>query len=517
MLAPAPGATLGNYRLLEEIGEGGMGRVYLAEHSLIGRRAAIKVLLPRHSNDGEAVRRFFTEARATTRIRHPGIVDILDFGFADDGRAFIVMELLEGRGLGQLLRASAPLAEPDVVRYLRQIASALGAAHEAGIIHRDLKPDNVYVVPAVDVVGGERVKVLDFGIAKLASDASGGPSVSRTATGQVMGSPLYMSPEQCSGAGAVDHRADIYSLGCIGFEMVTARAPFVAPGVGAVLAQHIYEPPMAPRSLNPAVAPAIDELILALLAKSPDRRPQTMAEVVQILDRISAGAFAHSRPHVVASAPVPFQPERFAPTMAHTPSPLSRTTHDTASGQLTAVPARRRGPSLALIAGLVLAGAAAATAFVMSSRGGEPTAASATTPVVAAEAPDAAAAEEPPAIEEEPAAAEPSATPLTAALAITTDPSGAVVKRSDGQLVGETPLRVEIDRGEEPVELLVSRDGYRDQRLSLVPDRDREEHLVLERKRSRKRPARKSNDTTPPPRKKKKGGFGETIDPLAGD
>src|SRR4051794_15308258 len=188
-----PGDTVGSYAIVRKLGAGGMGEVYLAEHMHIARKAAIKVLLPELSSRQELVARLFNEARATARIRHPGIVEVLDCGVHPNGQAFIVMELLEGDGLGGWLRQRGKLAgEPGVAASLiGQIASALGAAHDQEIIHRDLKPDNVFVVsPGPPPV----IKVLDFGVAKVASD--GRPGSHQTAGGALLGTPIYMSPEQ---------------------------------------------------------------------------------------------------------------------------------------------------------------------------------------------------------------------------------------------------------------------------------------------------------------------------------
>ncbi len=202
---------IGAYRIQKRIGEGGMGSVWLAEHTMLGRRAAIKVLHPEFSTKPEIVTRFFNEARAATAIAAPGIVQIFDFGHHTDGSAYIVMELLDGEPLDQRLARLGALAVPDALRIMRQVASALGAAHARGIVHRDVKPENIFIVRDSEVASGERAKVLDFGIAKLASDQG----AVRTQTSAVMGTPLYMSPEQCRGAGHVDQRSDVYSLGCV--------------------------------------------------------------------------------------------------------------------------------------------------------------------------------------------------------------------------------------------------------------------------------------------------------------
>jgi len=194
-----------------------MGSVWLAEHVALGRRAALKMLHPEFSNQPDIVSRFFNEARAATAIRDPGIVQVFDFGQHIDGRAYIVMELLEGEPLDRRLKREGALSIGDGLRLMRQVASTIGAAHTHGILHRDLKPENIYIVRDPEVLGGERAKVLDFGIAKLVGDQTG----VKTHTSAVMGTPAFMSPEQCRGAGQVDQRSDIYSLGCV--TLITLR------------------------------------------------------------------------------------------------------------------------------------------------------------------------------------------------------------------------------------------------------------------------------------------------------
>src|SRR3954454_2598860 len=194
------GTQIGAYRVVKKIGEGGMGSVWLAEHLALGRRAAIKVLHPEVSNRPDIVTRFFNEARAATAISDPGIVQIFDFGQHVDGSAYIVMELLDGEPLDRRLQRAGALGLVDGLRLMRQVASTLGAAHARGIIHRDLKPENIYIVRDPEVPGGERAKVLDFGIAKLAGTDVG----VKTQTEAMLGTPAFMSPEQCRGAAHVD-------------------------------------------------------------------------------------------------------------------------------------------------------------------------------------------------------------------------------------------------------------------------------------------------------------------------
>src|SRR5450631_1078371 len=224
------GRTIGSYTIIEKIGSGGMGEVYFAEHKRIARRAAIKFLLPALSRDGDMVARFFTEARATSLIKHRGIVEIYDCDVVDE-RAYIVMEYLEGESLASAISRTGGFADEvsSMASVAGQIADALAAAHSNGIVHRDLKPENVFL--AIENSGQTPfiAKILDFGIAKLVSkdDGAAAPSRPPTQPGSLLGTHGYMSPEQCRGLSTVDHRADIYALGCIMFEMATGRQVFL--------------------------------------------------------------------------------------------------------------------------------------------------------------------------------------------------------------------------------------------------------------------------------------------------
>jgi serine/threonine-protein kinase len=296
-MASLIGETLGSYKVLRVLGQGGMGQVFLAEHPLIGKRAAVKVLLPQYSNDPEIVNRFFNEARSATLIRHPGIVEIFDFGHHANGSAYIIMEYLEGESLGDRLKRERPLSIELTVEVARQVAGALGAAHQKGIVHRDLKPDNVYLVNDSDMPLGIRTKLLDFGIAKLSSGAAAA-GVSKTRTGMMMGTPLYMSPEQCRGAGSVDHRADIYSLGCMIFEMCAGRLPFVFEGPGEIIAAHIFQPPPALHDLVPGVPPVLDQAVARALAKQADQRYASAFDLARELDAVAPRSQSARLPQV---------------------------------------------------------------------------------------------------------------------------------------------------------------------------------------------------------------------------
>ena len=278
------GETVGSYRIVSKLSVGGMGTVYRAEHTLIGKLAAVKVLHPELSGSQEIVQRFFNEAKATTQIKHPGIVEVFDFGFMASGHAFLIMEFLEGMSLARRLKTKGKMAEGEAAMMLRAVCSALSAAHAKGIVHRDLKPDNIFLVTDQDSPTGDRPKVLDFGIAKLTDIGLAGTA---TKTGAVMGTPTYMSPEQCKGTGDVDHRADLYSLGCIFYELIVGRPPFTKLGAGELIGAHIYAQPDPPSKYNPDISKDSEKLIMALLNKRPEKRPQTAKELAQRLAQLA--------------------------------------------------------------------------------------------------------------------------------------------------------------------------------------------------------------------------------------
>jgi tRNA A-37 threonylcarbamoyl transferase component Bud32 len=273
----AAGQSIGNYRILNKIGTGGMGAVYLAEHPLIGKRVALKVIHRELAGNREVVSRFFQEARAVNKIGNEHIVEIHDFGVTPEGDHFYIMEYLEGRTLASVLSRDKAL---DVMRSLHigaQIASALAAAHAAGIIHRDLKPDNIMLMARL----GEQdfVKVLDFGLAKV---FSAGTAV-KTAAGVLLGTPQYMSPEACESKRDVDHRTDIYALGVLLFQMMTGVLPFDGESMGEVLVKQVTTLPPAPRAMNAAIPPSVEQILLRCLAKPVDARFPTMIQLREAL------------------------------------------------------------------------------------------------------------------------------------------------------------------------------------------------------------------------------------------
>ena len=253
------GERYGNYQAMALLGEGGMGAVYLAEHPGIGRKVAIKVLRSEMDHDPQLLTRFLNEARAANAIRHPNIIEVLDSGTTDKGASYLVMELLEGEALSARLRRLSRLDEKSAVDIAMQTALGLGAAHAKGITHRDLKPDNLFIIPEPTDASRERVKILDFGIAKLHKLA--GDSL-KTRTGTLMGTPIYMSPEQCLGTREVDHRSDVYSLGVIVYEMLTGKPPFLSEGFGELLSMHLHEPPPSLRQFAPQVTAEIERAAL---------------------------------------------------------------------------------------------------------------------------------------------------------------------------------------------------------------------------------------------------------------
>jgi serine/threonine-protein kinase len=262
----APGSLAGDYRIEQKIGEGGMGTVYGARHSLIGKRAAIKVIRSELSANPNAIDRFVLEAQSVNKIGHPNIVDVFGFGQLDDGRRFFVMEWLQGESLRA--RMTRPLPSSEALEIFEDVAKALEAAHQAGVVHRDMKPDNVFLV--ANPGGKPTVKLLDFGLAKLSGPTE--TRLDRTRTGMVMGTPLYISPEQAKGT-RVDAAVDIYSLGAIAYEMFCGRVPFIADSAVEIMSLHITQPLQPPREVAKQVPLELDQLIVAMMAKAPTERP----------------------------------------------------------------------------------------------------------------------------------------------------------------------------------------------------------------------------------------------------
>jgi len=266
------------YRILRKLGEGGMGVVYLAEHVVIEKKIALKVLFPDLTRRADLVQRFIQEAKSASRIGHENVIDITDFGQSPEGYVFLAMEYLSGQDLGQVLKASGRMGWARAQPMLVQIGKALRAAHEGGIIHRDMKPENIFVTPRDD--GREFIKVLDFGIAKVMGLDEDAPRLTRT--GMIFGTPEYMSPEQAQGQ-HVDHRVDIYAVGCIMYQILTGTVPFQAETFMGILSKHMLEAPEPPRKRNPAIDPGVEAIILKAMEKDPAKRYQSMRDFVAAL------------------------------------------------------------------------------------------------------------------------------------------------------------------------------------------------------------------------------------------
>ena len=316
-----PRGRIGKYELSTRLARGAFGVVYTARDPSLDRNVAIKVLRLSHLANQEIVQRFLQEARATARIAHPGIVMIHDYGMVQTRRgstAFIAMELLSGESLSRRLARMGRLPPAAACEIVRQVASALEAAHHVAVLHRDLKPDNIFLVPDPAMPSGERVKVLDFGLAKL------GPT-GRTQLEMVFGTPRYMSPEQSRSATQIDHRSDIYSLGCVLFELVTGCTPFEGDA-RQLLERHQRGAPPRVATRVPEVPPVLDELIADMLAKDPSDRPQSMGAVQRVLRfAVHGGPSTGAEDGPTAPDPARVPPQRLGsvggPAVSHPPPP----------------------------------------------------------------------------------------------------------------------------------------------------------------------------------------------------
>ncbi len=416
-IANYSGRVVGGYKLLEVIGQGGMGQVYLAEHVRLGRRVALKMLRPEYAFDTDAVKRFFGEARAVNQISHDHIIEITDFIEGKGQPASYIMEYLEGESLAGTL-ASVPRVPAERLCHIGiQVASAMAAVHDAFMIHRDLKPDNIFLTTREGTT--DYVKLLDFGVAKLTekSDLALG-EVATTQAGVILGTPEYMAPEQFE-AKELDHRTDIYALGVILYEMATGRKPFVENSIGRLAVATLTKIPTRPLALAdpPNIPYALDALITQCLEKSPDRRPQHMAAIEErlstILQEMQAGTAQYGTL------------EALAPDVGD----LDR-------------PARGRGLAIAAGLGALVCVGAAITYFALGQTAGPPPAA----PVVTAPAPD---------------PTPPPRTPTTLSVAVVSAPVGATVF-IDGEEKGTTPYQGTLPATDQPHDLLLKKAGHHD-------------------------------------------------------
>jgi eukaryotic-like serine/threonine-protein kinase len=303
---PLIGSVLADrYEVIRRIGEGGMGAVYEGRHVVLRRQVAVKVLLEKFVEKTELVARLLQEARMASAIGHENIVDVTDFGTTVDGRAFVVMEFLEGEALAALVMREAPLAVDRCLRIARQVVSALGAAHGKGIVHRDVKPENVFLQRR-----GEQdfIKVVDFGVSKAVRSRDEGAELTRlTRTGMVLGTPLYMSPEQARGGEDVDARADIWAVGVMLYECLTGEVPFRANNYLGVISQVLTQEIVPPSRLRPelGIPPAVEAVVMRAMAKDRNDRYQDMAALERDLDRLLAGDANVGLGEAPVAAPAP--------------------------------------------------------------------------------------------------------------------------------------------------------------------------------------------------------------------
>ncbi len=288
-MAEVGDALGGKYRLERLIGKGGMGKVYEAHHEEIGKRVAVKCISPKFAEDEGAVARFFREARAAAAIGHRSIIDVYDVGSQDDGSIYMVMEFLEGRSLGEVLFQRGQL-DPVLTAYVTcQVLSALSAAHEKGVVHRDLKPDNIFLVS--NRQAWPEVKLLDFGISKIIGTLDTEERL--TATGAVLGTPYYMSPEQTMGRSDIDHRIDIYSMGVILYECITGTVPFKGKHAFALVNMILHSPVVAPRDLEPDLSEGYEAVILKAMERDREQRFETASDMfgalLPFVDQVACG------------------------------------------------------------------------------------------------------------------------------------------------------------------------------------------------------------------------------------
>ena len=452
---------VGEYQIEGKLGEGGFGAVYRSVHPVIGKPAAIKVLSPQFSGDPEMVSRFIAEARAVNQIRHRNIIDIFSFGTLEDGRSYYVMELLEGMTLDEYLKRKVRLSPAEAIPVLRQIARALDAAHAHGIAHRDLKPENIFLT--FDDDGLPFPKLLDFGIAKLLGDTG---AAHKTRTGVPIGTPYYMSPEQCRGIN-VDHRTDIYSFGVLAFELLTGRLPFNGESVmDVMLKQATAVPPLA-TSFCADLPQGIDEPLNRMLHKDPDKRP---ASVGLALETLASGAGLPSAPRSAEQEAM----QAVTGTPKLTPSDLKALSE---AGTLMGPPpglamdASRRGTGrsrLAIGVGAAILVAAGSVAAVVTMRpsAGSPSAAGLSSSAVVVASPDSA-----PLPSAAPSAAAKAPEQADVAFTVKSVPDGVEVWSGDEKL-GTAPGPVRLPKGTDKLKLTFKAKGYKSSDLDVTPTAD---------------------------------------------
>lgn len=484
--APPPeagleGSMAGEYVILRKLGAGGFGTVYEAEHPILKRRAAVKVLQPSRSLDSVAVARFIAEAQSANQIRHRHIVDIFSFGTLPGGQHFYVMDFLQGEPLDRFLDENKNLAPEVALALLRPVAQALDALHAVGVVHRDVKPPNIYL--AWDSNDEVVPKLLDFGLVKLL-----GESPVQTASGVPMGTPYYMSPEQCRGE-RVDARSDVYAFGVICHELLGGSPPFTGESPAGVLVQHVLQPPPRLSEIRPDLPAELDAPVLEMLAKKPADRPASVGAAFQKLEEAARRAgieVPKGLPHL------PRPPAASLPVI----SPVSDTVEVGSSRArgLSSEPGSNTEPTpksslpVFLAWGAVAVAVALAVAVASLSKS-ESVASEASAPQPSS-AP-VAKAPEPPV-----AAPVPPAVPRSVSLTLRGVPGGTEVFLGDEKLGDATePLR--LPRGEAPVDITLRASGYEPKTVPVTPSRDAQLVVSLTKvKKTPRAPARKGSVPT---------------------
>lgn len=336
-----PGKIVGAYRILAKIGEGGMGAVYECVHTTIDRRAVLKVVRQELSSLPGVAARFFNEARAANRVQHAGVVQVFDCGQIEDGTLYLLMEFVDGETLAARLHAARG-ASPhslglDALPILHQLASILAAAHKQKIVHRDLKPSNVMLVADPSSRGGDRVRLLDFGIAKVLVDAlDQNPQGPKTETGMILGTPSYMAPEQAKSAATVNDRADVYALGVIAYEALVGRLPITADSAFAVLFVKSTMPPAPLRQHDPGLPPDLERLVMSMLEIDPAARPSAAEVERELADMLGLSVPRRSRLSGSISGPAAVPTASAIDPTLDSPSPRAGLVSGTAQPQAQA-------------------------------------------------------------------------------------------------------------------------------------------------------------------------------------
>ncbi|PRP90024.1 Serine/threonine-protein kinase Pkn1 [Enhygromyxa salina] len=466
---PGPSLTgtvlLDRYRVNAKIGAGGMGTVYLGEHTTIGKEFAIKVLSNEYAHRKDLVERFLREARAASMIRQQNVVEITDYGDTPEGSVFFVMEFLDGEDLGALLAREQRVPWDRVRHLMIQVCRALEAAHAAGIIHRDMKPDNCFRIERGK--DPDFIKVLDFGIAKIESGEQGGKPL--TQTGMIFGTPEYMSPEQAQGD-KVDHRVDIYAVGVIMYELLCGRPPFEGSTFMAILTKHMFEVPEAPskRAPDAGIPPEAEAIVLKAMQKDRAYRFQTMTEMIAAIEAVGTGAGAVEVVQESIARPEG-GPTGFAP---HQVGDGAAAVGAAAVGAgVEAAPTQRSGRKLiAGFAGLALV--AAVVGYAVFGPNSQASENSPSDPVVVNE-PEPEPAPEP-APEPEPAP-QPVASDLTPVkLEFETNVPAQILDARDRAIFGtsDAPGGLEFELSDQPVKLILSAEGYEELEVEVVPNRE---------------------------------------------